>query len=635
MQINILFPGQLNSSFCRFLICLSFLIYLTTTAGAQEVISRGQSPDGFTEAQFRLDKEGRLCYSLICDKRVIVNWSRLGIKTDGPSLDSLISVSASGLHRVEEKFQWPLGEDAVIKNSYRGNILHCSTATGTFDLMIRVYNGSLAFRYVCNRLPKRPVRLLAELTEVNLAGRYRIYQYHEESVFRPLALDSLNGISDLPSTLVSDTDGYISIGEADNHNYTKCVLVRGHLSNSLAFHFYVDTIYRGQQVSSIRTDSVITFRDSLITPWRTVSYSKTAIGLHNFSQLNLKLVSPLDHKVPSNVKPGKVFRVPINTQGALDGVDFASKMNFQYILIDAGWYGAEFRTISDPTKPIPGFELAQIIAHARQKGIGVILYVNYVGLKAKIDTLLPLYKKWGVSGFKFGFVDGGTQKGLAWLDTAMKKVNDYGFVLNVHDHYKPTGLSRRYPFVLSSEGIRGDENSPDAFHTTVLPFTRFLAGAADFTFCYPNKFNSYSKNVKVSKAQQLALTVVYFDPLQAIFWYGRSQDYQDDTEIEFFRYVPTVWDESRYMAGEIGEGVSVARRKGNEWYLGSAAGLHPWKGKFQLNFLDKKRRYTATVYEDDGTGGIRIRKINVKYNDIYVVNLNGKDGQAVIIRPGR
>ncbi|MEZ2336394.1 glycoside hydrolase family 97 catalytic domain-containing protein [Mucilaginibacter sp. RCC_168] len=634
MQTNIFFPSQRNNSFYRFLISISFLIYLATAAGAQEVVFRIQSPDRLTEAQFKLDKQGKLCYRLTCDKRVILDWSRLGIKTDGPSLDSLISVSVLSQHRVEEKFSWPLGEDATIKNSYRGITFHCRTETGTFELLTRVYNGSLAFRYACYLLPQRPVRLLAELTEFNMTARYRIYQYHEESVFSPVAVDSLKGISDLPSTLVSDVPGYVSIGEADNRNYTKCVLVRGRRPKSLAFHFYIDTIYRNQQVS-IRTDSIIMFRDSLVTPWRTVSYSKTAIGLHNFSQLNLKLVKPLNNKVPLGIKPGKVFRVPINTQGALDGVDFASKMNFQYILIDAGWYGSEFRTISDPTKPIPGFELDRIIAHARQKGIGVILYVNYVGLKSKIDTLLSLYKKWGVSGFKFGFVDGGTQKGLAWLDTAMKKVNDNGFVLNVHDHYKPTGLSRRYPFVLSSEGIRGDENSPDAFHTTVLPFTRFLAGAADFTFCYPNKFNSYSKNVKVSKAQQLALTVIYFDPLQAIFWYGRSQDYQNDTEIEFFRYVPTVWDESRYLAGEIGEGISVARRKGSIWYLGSAAGLQPWKGKFRLDFLDKNKRYAATVYEDDGAGGIRSRTINVTYSDTYLVNLSGKSGQAAIITPDR
>jgi alpha-glucosidase len=556
----------------------------------------------------------------------------LGIETTGSSLVDGITVNATGKSEINEKILWPLGEDASLVNHCNELTLHCTSESGSYDIIARVYNGSLAFRYACNRLASRIVQLKSELTEFNLAESYRIYQYHEESVFRPLRVDSLPGISDLPSTLTA-TGSYVSIGEADNRNYTKCVLVRGSRPNSLALQFYTDTVYRDHRVQAVRKDTLIQFSDSLNTPWRTISCSSTAIGLHAFSQLNLQLVKPLSNEVPNYVKPGKVFRVPINTQGALNGIDFAQKMNFQYILVDAGWYGAEFRTISDPTKYLPDFHLPDIIAHAKQKGIGVILYVNYVGLKAKLDTILPLYKKWGVSGLKFGFVDGGTQKGLSWHDSAMKKVNDYGMLLNVHDHYKPTGLSRRYPYVLSQEGIRGDENSPDAFHNTVLPFTRYLAGPADFTFCYPNKVNDYSKNVRVSKAQQMALTIVYFDPLQAIFWYGQSQDYQDEADIDFFKHVPTVWDESKYVLGEIGEGITVARRKGRTWYLGSAAGLRKWGGTFKLDFLEKDQIYIATIYEDDGQGGIQVKKIDLRRNDPFIVNLAAKAGQAVILRP--
>jgi len=205
-------------------------------------------------------------------------------------------------------------------------------------------------------------------------------------------------------------------------------------------------------------------------------------------------------------------------------------------------------------------------------------------------------------------------------------------VLNVHDHYKPTGLSRRYPNNLSQEGIRGDENSPDAFHTTVLPYTRYLAGPADFTFCFPNSRDNFTKNLKVSKAQQMALTVIYFDPLQSIFWYGRSGDYKDEKEIEFFRYVPTVWDESQYLAGEIGESVSVARKKNGVWYMGSAAGLQDWTTSLKLDFLDKRKTYVATIYEDDGNAGIRSREIMVKKGDSWPLQLRRKCGQAVILR---
>ena len=196
-----------------------------------------------------------------------------------------------------------------------------------------------------------------------------------------------------------------------------------------------------------------------------------------------------------------------------------------------------------------------------------------------------------------------------------------------------TGLSRRFPALLTQEGIRGDENSPDAFHTTVLPYTRFLAGPADFTFCYPNSKENFSKNLKVSKAQQLALTVVYFSPLQSIFWYGKPNDYTNEAEIEFFNFVPTVWNESHYLAGDIGKNISVARRKGDIWFVGSAAGFEAWKSNIQLNFLTKGRVYAATIYEDDETGSIRKRTETIKKGDVFPFDIKAKGGQAIVIRP--
>lgn len=300
-------------------------------------------------------------------------------------------------------------------------------------------------------------------------------------------------------------------------------------------------------------------------------------------------------------------------------------------MFDAGWYGAEFRSVSDPAQAIPEINLPKVIAYGKDKDIGVILYVNYVGLRAKLDTLLPLYKKWGVAGLKFGFVDGVSQSGLSWLAAAIEKVNNYGFILDIHDNYKPTGLSRTYPFILTQEGIRGDENSPDAFHTMVLPFTRFLAGPADFTFCYPNSRNSFSKNLK--KGQQLALTVIYFSPLQSIFWYGNPNDYTNEEEIEFFKYVPTVWNETHYLAGDIGKNISVARRSGETWYMGNAVGLIDWEQKISLDFLSAGKKYNATVYEDDGKGNIIKQQIKVKKGDLFTIQLKAKGGQAIIIKP--
>jgi alpha-glucosidase len=121
--------------------------------------------------------------------------------------------------------------------------------------------------------------------------------------------------------------------------------------------------------------------------------------------------------------------------------------------------------------------------------------------------------------------------------------------------------------------------------------------------------------------------------LQAIFWYGRSQDYQDNTETEFFKYVPTVWDETHYLQGEIGESISVARRNGNTWYMGNAAGLSAWKTTIPLNFLKKHQVYTATIYEDDDNNGIRVRTIQVRAGDKLPIVIAPKSGQAIIMRP--
>lgn len=579
--------------------------------------SRVSSPDRSTFIETGTNSEGKLVYRISYLGQAVTDWSQLGFVLNEMVAGEHTVIKRKTQRSNKEKFVWPLGEDEVITNNYNEMVLACQSTSSSFNLIVRAYDGSVAFRYdIPSGKAIANSRITKEHTEFKFLEPFLLYQYNHESVFTPVKIDTFNKTSDFPATI---TNGklFITVGEGNNMNYTKAELKRGAHPNSLTTAFV--------------RDSVVKFSGAYQTPWRTISVSKTAIGLHKYSQLYLKLNPPPVKGVPSWIKPGKLIRSQLNTKSGLDCIDFAAAHNFQYIMFDAGWYGAEFRGTSDPTKVIPEIDMPKVIQHGKEKGIGVILYVNYVGLKAKLDTILPLYKKWGVSGLKFGFVDGLTQSGLTWLSSAIKKVNEYGFILNIHDNYKPTGLSRTYPGLLTQEGIRGDENSPDAFHTTVLPFTRFLAGAADFTFCYPNSKNSFSKNLKVSKGQQLALTVVYFSPLQAIFWYGQPNDYTNEEEIEFFKYVPTVWDETHYLAGDIGKNISVARRKGNTWYVGNAAGPANWTNTLSLNFLVKGKTYIATVYEDDGQGSISKRKLQVKRGYLFPYSLAKESGQAIII----
>ena len=579
------------------------------------------SPDKRTRLEIAVDGQGQLRYRTLANGREVVTWSALGFELNGTAAGTKTAVQGVIQRAVNESFARTLGENETIANKYQEMDLSLQSAGLSFHVLARVYDGSVAFRYV---LPAQggfaAARMGRENTEFNFGHSYTLYQYHHESVFTPVRLDSLATTCDFPATL---TDGktYLSVGEAANDSFTKAELQKGRAPHSLAVAFARDKDVR----------VTLPFQ----TPWRTISCATSAIGLHQFSELNLKLNPAAPGGIPAGLTPGKVMRAQLNTQSGLDCIDLAARLNMRHILFDAGWYGPERALTSDPAVVIPAIDMPKVIAYGKAKGIGVILYLNYIGLQNHLDTILPLYKQWGISGLKFGFVDGFSQQGLTWLAGAIKKVNDAGFVLNIHDNYKPTGLSRTYPALLTQEGIRGDENSPDAFHTTTLPFTRFLAGPADFTFCYPNPTNSYSKNLKVSKAQQLALTVVYFSPLQALFWYGRPLDYTNDAEIEFFKYVPTVWNETHYLAGEIGRNISVARRSGSTWFVGNAAGLQDWQGRVKLDFLKKGPRYRATVYEDDGKGSIAKRTLDVKKGDTFAFAIKATGGQALILEEAK
>ena len=584
----------------------------------QRALSQEQqvrSPGGKTYMHI-FTKDGELSYSISFNRKEIISPSPLGLEVNGYNSGTRVNVKSADKGFHSEKISWPIGENSIIDNTYNELILGCESGPYTYNLKVRVFNGSVAFKYVFptqKGLEKATIN--KENTAFKISDPALIYQYHHESVFTPTKVDTLNKTCDFPATLKS-RNFYLSIGEADNRNYTKAELAKGSGGNSLSVAFV--------------RDKEVTFDTGFETPWRTVSISKSAIGLHQFSELFLKLTPPSDTDL-SKVVPGKLIRAQLNTQSGLDCIDLAKRMNFKYIMFDGSWYGPDRMVSSDPTVPIAAIDMPKVLEYARQNDIGVILYLDYVGLRLYLDKALPVYKQWGIAGLKFGFVDGFSQRGLAWLNDAIKKVNDNGFLLNIHDNYKPTGLSRAYPYLLTQEGIRGDENSPDAFHTTTLPYTRFLAGAADFTFCFPNPANSYSKNIRVSKAQQLALTVVYFSPLQAIFWYGRPKDYTNFDEIEFFKYVPTVWDETRYLAGEIGENISVARRKGTTWFIGNAAGLNAWKTNLKLDFLDKGKSYKATFYEDGSNGQIVKRVSRLKRGYKLMIDLQTKGGQAIMI----
>ena len=224
--------------------------------------------------------------------------------------------------------------------------------------------------------------------------------------------------------------------------------------------------------------------------------------------------------------------------------------------------------------------------------------------------LFPLLRDWGIVGVKSGFVQYASHRWATWLHDLVRLAAENHLMMNIHDEFRPSGFSRTYPNLLTQEGICGNEEFPDATHNTILPFTRMINGAADYTICY------FDKRLKTTHAHQLAASLVFYSPLQTIFWYDRPSFYQGEPEIEWFENLQTVFDESRVLSGAPGKGIVMARRKGNEWFVGALTNNEGATESIDLSFLDKGKKYKAYVYTD---GGERIKtRTHVKCSYLIV-----------------
>jgi alpha-glucosidase len=255
--------------------------------------------------------------------------------------------------------------------------------------------------------------------------------------------------------------------------------------------------------------------------------------------------------------------------------------------------------------------------------------VNRRALERQLDELLPLFASWGVAGVKYGFVNVHTQSWTAWLYEAIRKAGQHRLMLDIHDEFRPTGLSRTYPHLLTQEGILGNEGLPDATHSTILPFTRMLAGAGDYTFCW------LDNRLKNTWGHQLAMTVAIYSPLQFMYWYDRPVNLKGDSPgFTWISQVPTTWDETRVLAGKPGEMIAIARKKDAKWYLGVVGNNDGGAVQLRLDMLEPDREWQASLYADgDGPKDITVREIVVRAGDVLPVLLQPRGGMAAVFTP--
>ena len=606
-----------------------------------------QSPGGKYNFVFE-QKDGRLTYRLDYAAKQVIEEGELGVNIDNHLVESAMGIpvdnsnvwtngmEVTSVDRRSEDNTWKpvYGEYAQIRDRYNEMTIHLlkggkhQGASNAYDkrqqylldIIVRAYDEGVAIRY---HFPEATnglfMHITDDLTSFRFAPGAEAYHYawaqsHANKVKLLKSEAAWKEEAERPLTLRLDNGLYAAIGEAALSDF-----VRGKLKLKADNEL---------QMALFHPADIITAYDM---PWRFIMVGEKAIDLINNKQMVLNLNAPCQIQDASWIKPGKAFRVcRLDMKTCMEGVDFCVDRGLQYIELDAGWYGPEMKMSSSALKVLEtrDIDMPKLCQYAKSKGIGVWVYVNQRALYQELDQLLPLYEKWGISGIKFGFVQIGSQEWTTWLHNAVKKCADYHIMVDIHDEYRPTGWSRTYPNLMTQEGIGGNEEMPDAEHNTILPFTRFLCGPADYTPCY---FNGRVKN---TKAHQLAMPVVYYSPITFLYWYDLPNVYKGEKELDFWKYCPTVWDESKALQGEIGEYIVQARRSGNDWFVGAMTGLQA--RDITLNtadFLQKGKKYQVEIYNDNPALNTRTKVSTVvqtiKAGKILKLHLQPSGGAAL------
>jgi len=588
------------------------------------------SPAKIITAAITLSETGDLTYSVSYKGKPVILESRMGFNVEeNRELTAGFALTAQSRSARNESWKPVYGERAVITDSYHSvtlDLRNQSCHNLVMQLECRAYDQGFAFRYVFPEQQRTALKINQELTEYAFTADHRAWPvYAAQGKYKPSTISNIKAKCERPLTIETQEGVVIAIGEAALFTFARMKYqpLKGK-ANALC----------------AQLDSAVELSLPGQSPWRFMMAADHAGALLENNDLLLNLNEPCRIKETGWIRPGKVIReTSLTTQGGIACVDFAREMNLQYVEFDAGWYGHEYddasdaRTVTlDPKRSKGPLDLQAVIDYGKQNGVGVIVYVNRRQLETRLDELLPLYKKWGIVGMKYGFVNVGSQQWTTWLHDAIRKAAEAEMMIDIHDEYRLTGNQRTYPNVMTVEGIAGNEEMPPADHNCALPFTRYLCGAGDYTPCW------YNDRVPNTRAHQLALTAVTYSPWQFLFWYDRPAAFQNEPELDFWRRTPTVWDDTKVVNASIGAYATIARRSGDDWFVGSINALERRKLPIPLAFLQPGKKYRAFIYSDGAPDGsartsVRCESAVVDSTSVITAEMADNGGHAIRLEP--
>lgn len=595
------------------------------------------SPDGRNTVTFA--KPGKeLTYSVAIDGKDVILPSRAGLQVDNRVWEmalgkrdleqpdcwmDLLTVDSVSYGPAVDTVWTPLyGERSTVRDRYNQATLHTSRKDKSdyrLDVEVRAYDEGVAFRYF---FPEHPAaifhKVVDDLTDYTLpAGTKAFSEQWAQAHFDVGSIDSIAYPVERALTLELPDGKWLALLDADTDDW--CLT---------KFKARADKPSTLESVMYSPVDIVTYYA----TPWKIIMTADSPGELLENNDI-VNNLNPSSQGDFSWVVPGKIMRcTKIDTEAGMRNIDFCAEHNIPYMLFDWLWYLPCTSHDGDATKVVDKLDMQQVVDYGREKGVGVWLYVNQHALMKQMDELFPLLRQWGIVGVKSGFVQYASHRWATWLHDMVRKAADNHLMMNIHDEYRPSGFSRTYPNLLTQEGICGNEEWPDATHNTMLPFTRMLNGAADYTICY------FDKRLRNTHAHQLAASLIFYSPLQTILWYDTPERYNDEPEIKWFEDLATTFDDSRVLSGYPGRNITMARRKGDNWWVAAMTNNDGHRETINLDFLEPGKRYIAEIYTDGGdkvktATHVAITNKKVKSGDKLTFDLAPRGGVAIRITP--
>ncbi|MBK1825576.1 glycoside hydrolase family 97 protein [Haloferula rosea] len=629
------------------------------------------SPDKRIQLQTHA-ADGKVTYSVEFNGKPVIAESRLGVELAGGAFSGPLEVTGTETASHDETWKPVWGQFSEYRDHYNELTLDLAETAGskrTMKVVLRAYDDGIAFRYVFPKqegLPK--VNFAKELSQVSVVSKKPVAWYAASSttLFNDVPFAKIARPCRTPFTAQLGDDCFISLHEAAVVNSSDAMLQLGSDKRTLTYSSSCN-----QEAGSV-------------SAWRTILISSTP-GAMVESSMILNLNEPNKLTDTSWIKPGVSlwdwrnhggkaddgFVYGINTESYIRYIDFAHENGLAYVLIDAEWYGPEKSPKSDPVTYEHEVDMPKITAYAKEKGVGIWLYINDKALKSfDMDRTFAQYQKWGIKGIKHGFLGGGNQVKNAFSVKVIEKCAEYGIMYNLHEPNKPTGLTRTYPNYMSNEYVNSMLDAANRVPATpselsVFPVVHNLGGPVDrscglFDMDQSIGREKVHKQIPSTVVSQVGQCLVFYSGILTLpdmpDAYRRKMDL-----FEFIKQLPMTWDDTRVLEMEIGNHITMARRSGDEWFVAALADESGRKLDLELDFLKPGVSYDVTLYEDTAEshyefpGGwnkrdaakkkvpfkpvetkrelYQVRKITVKQGDKVEARIAPGGGHCMWIRP--